>query len=117
LHAGPQCTKFRAVLFFTAHPPPSDQHTDDTDTYHPDQQVFEGTLLFDIVISIWESITYKDRLAILYKVEESMARYKGLPDHYVQDVLLSGFLKKLASTENSVEKEELMEKFARNSLL
>jgi hypothetical protein len=65
IHAGPACSAYRSVLFFSACP--------DVTTivpYHPDTQYSAPLLCCDIIASIWSNVSVDNRVYMLHKFRD-----------------------------------------------
>jgi hypothetical protein len=88
IHAGPRCSKYRTVLFFSACP-----DVTNTIPYHPDTQYFAPLLCCDLISLLWNTLNLSDRMYMLNRLLDSIkeANCQHLERH-ISDMNLIRFL-------------------------
>mmetsp|Transcript_2828 Transcript_2828/g.7439 ORF Transcript_2828/g.7439 Transcript_2828/m.7439 type:complete len:226 (-) Transcript_2828:78-755(-) len=80
VHAGPESSGHRAILFFSARP------KGNADEYHPDTQKCGPILASEIVRELWErlSVEYRERQFLLLRLVRHIKNYPrpGLHNHF-----------------------------------
>jgi hypothetical protein len=89
VHAGPECEKYRALLFFTACP-----HNDIKKKYDADTQFYASLLCCEFISQLWEKISRADRMYLLRRLVQyiEQTQHKGL-EQYTSDDILGTFLR------------------------
>lgn len=109
LHGGPHTDGFRMVLFFTASP-------DHMEPYNADVQWFDGLLLGELVLRLWNGITVNDRIAILQKLNIVVQRMDTLFLHFHQPecATLQKFMQDIVK---AYDVEKMIRDFAKNNTI
>jgi len=76
IHGGPQCDKYRAVLFFSGCPKDHDGE------YNPDMQYFASLLVCDIIRTLWKDISGSSRRFLLKKLARRIRKAATGADFY-----------------------------------
>lgn len=110
IHAGPACSSFRAVLFFTSWPKGSPAAP-----YHPDTQYFAPLLCADIVTLLWDELSTVDRVYLLTQLADSIHAH-NCPHLYrhLSDRHIIAFTRGLTSKKQSQSRRSYICRFARN---
>jgi hypothetical protein len=113
IHAGPHCTSFRAMLFYTAHAP-------DEEAYSSDVQFSLGTLMIMLVVKLFDSpqLLYEDIMLLLKKFHGVDVKYQYELSRHMTDsgTPLRQLMKKWAKVTDDVSINTMMSDFT-NSII